>query len=59
MGATLSDTGREMRLGWRLTGGAGDGPGSSELSFEATRRESANDETPLEHGVGLQLTARF
>ena len=52
-------TGRDLSLGWRLTGGAGNGPGSSELSFEARRRESANDETPPEHEVGLRLTARF
>ena len=58
-GAAISDTGCDLSLGWRLTGGAGNGPGSSELSFEARRRESANDETPPEHEVGLRLTAQF
>ena len=48
-----------MRLGWRLTGGAGDGPSFSELSFEARRRESANDDSRAEHEVREQITARF
>ena len=33
--------------------------GSFELSFEARRRESANDDTPPEHEIGLRLTARW
>ena len=37
---------------------AGDG-GSLEFSFEARRRESANDNTPPEHAIGFRLTARF
>ena len=63
MGVGLSDTGRDYSLGWRLVrvergGGL---PGASlDLSFEATRRESAvNDDVPPEHGVGLRLTSRF
>ena len=59
MGAGFSDTGRDYSLGWRRTGGpSGDG-GAFELSFEARRRESVNDDTPPEHEVGLRLTARF
>ena len=65
VGFGLSDTGRDYNLGWRLVrgpgsgSGAGGGGGSLELSFEAPRRESANDNTPPEHAVGLRLTARF
>ena len=40
-------------------GRAGGDGGSFELSFEARRRESANDDTPPEHEVGLRLTARW
>ena len=59
-GVGLSDTGRDYNLGWRLVrGGSGGDGGSFELSFEARRRESANDDTPPEHEVGLRLTARF
>ena len=60
-GVGLSDTGRDYSLGWRLVlhPGAGGDSGSLELSFEARRRESANDDAPAEHQVGLKLTARF
>ena len=59
-GVGLSDTGRDYSLGWRLVrGGSGSDGGSLELSFETRRRESANDDTPPEHEVGLRLTARF
>ena len=59
-GGGLSDTGRDYSLGWRLVrGGSGSDGGSLELSFETRRRESANDDTPPEHEVGLRLTARF
>ena len=59
VGVDLSDTGRDYSLGWRLVRGAGSGGGSLDLSFEARRRESANDDTPPVHEVGLRLTARF
>ena len=60
IGVGLSDTGRDYSLGWRLVrGGSGSDGGSLELSFEARRRESANDDTPPEHEVGLRLTARW
>ena len=58
IGLGLSDAGRDASLGWRLTR-TGSGPGSLELSLEARRRESANDNTPSRHGIGLRLTARF
>ena len=59
-GVGLSDTGRDYSLGWRLVrGGFGGDGGSFELSFEARRRESANDDTPPEHKVGLRLSARW
>ena len=61
VGVGLSDTGRDYSLGWRLVrGGSGGGDGGSfELSFEARRRESANDDTPPEHEVGPRLTVRW
>ena len=56
----LSDTGRDYSLGWRLVrGGSGDGGGSFEISFEARRSESVNDDTQPVHEVGFTLTARF
>ena len=58
VGAGLSDSGRDYRLGWRLMR-AGAGPGSLELSLEATRRESANDNTGAEHGIGVRFSLRW
>ena len=60
VGVDLSDTGRDYSLGWHLVlDGSGSDGGALELSFEARRRESANDDTPPVHEVGLRLTARF
>ena len=60
VGVDLSDTGRDYSLGWRLVlDGSGSDGGALDLSFEARRRESANDDTPPVHEVGLRLTARF
>ena len=60
VGASLSDTGRDYSLGWRLVrGGSGDGGGSIEISFDARRSESANDDTQPVDEVGLRFTARF
>ena len=56
-GVALSDTAREIRLGWKL-GLAGSGTSSFELGVEATRTETANDSGP-EHGIRLKLDARF
>ena len=67
----LSDTGRDYSLGWRLVrspGSGSPGPGSGaggvsgdggslEISFEARRSESANDEP--RHVIGFRLTSRF
>ena len=59
-GVGLSDTGRDYSLGWRLVrGGSGGDGGSLELSLEATRRESANDNADPEHTIGFKLNARF
>ena len=58
IGLGLSEAGRDYSLGWRLRRD-GSGPGSLELSLEAQRRESANDNTPPEHGIGLAVTARW
>ena len=51
VGLGLSDTARELRMGWRLAPAAG-GAGF-ELSLDATRRESAGD-AGAEHGVVLR-----
>ena len=59
-GVGLSDTGRDLSLGWRLVRRSSPGDlGALELSFEARRSESANDDASPEHGVGLRLSARF
>ena len=58
IGFGLSNTGRDYNLGWRLTRAAGDG-GSLEFSFEARRRESANDNVDPQHTIGFKLGARF
>ena len=59
-GFGLSDVGRDYSFGWRLDRRAWGGViGSLELSFEARRRESANDNTKPEHEVGFRLKARF
>ena len=52
VGLGLSDTARELRMGWRLTPAAG-GDTGFELSLDATRRESAGD-GDAEHGVMLR-----
>ena len=61
VGFALSDTAREVRLGWRLTSAVRDDPGF-EVSLDATRRESAGDDgagVPPEHGVMLRGTLRW
>ena len=55
VGMGLSDTARELRLGWRLAPAGG---GDFELNLDAARREAANDDAP-EHRVGFGLTARW
>ena len=57
----LSNAGRDYSLGWRLVRGLepGGDVGSLELSFEATRRESANDNADQEHAIWFKLSTRF
>ncbi len=51
---------RDYSLAWRFVRDRRRGDiGSLEFSVETRRRESANDDTPPEHAVGLRLTARF
>ena len=56
LGFALSDTGRDYRLGWRLTSARRGAPGF-EIGLEATRREAANADA--EHGVMLRGTIRW
>jgi len=70
VGMGLSDTARELRMGWRLAPADGPGSGSGagsdfELHLDAARREAVNDPgsgsgagSP-EHRVGFGLTARW
>ena len=57
LGIGLSESGRDYRLGWRLTP-AGGNAGSFEFGVEATRREAANGDGS-EHGVGVRATIRW
>ena len=57
VGLGLSDTARELRMGWRLTPAAGGDTGFA-LSVDATRRESAAD-GDTEHGVMLRSRLRW
>ena len=57
-GMALSQGAREYRLGWRLTSALAGDPGF-EIGLDATRRESANDNAPPEHGIGVRMTARW
>ena len=58
VGLGLSDTAREMRMGWRLTSAVRGDPGF-EVSLDATRREAANANEPAEHGVMLRSLIRW
>ena len=58
LGFGLSDEARDYRLGWRLTP-AVQGDTGFEVSLDATRRESANEDVPPEHGVMLRSTMRW
>ena len=49
---------REYGLGWRLNPLVGD-RSSFELRLDATRREAANGDAEPEHGIELDLKARF
>ena len=56
-GFGYSDTDRRYRLGWRLTRPAA--TGSFQFSLEASRRETANDGAPPDHGIGFRFTSRW
>ena len=58
VGLGLSDTARDLRLGWRLSPAAASGDTGFELSVDATRRESAED-GDTEHGVMLRSRLRW
>ena len=58
LGLGLYDSGRDYRIGWRLTHLAE--TGAFDLSFDVTRRESINnDGTAPDHGVQLEWNTRF
>ena len=57
-GLGLSDTGRELRLGWRLTEQVAAGL-AFELGLEGTRRESVDGATNPEHGLRIGLGWRL
>ena len=58
LGLGLYDSGRDYRIGWRLTHLVE--TGAFDLSFDVTRRESANnDGTAPDHGVQLEVNTRF
>ena len=60
VGFGMSAGHRDYSLAWRFVRDRRRGDiGSLEFSLETRRRESANDDTPPEHTVGLRLTARF
>ena len=62
VGFGLSDTAREVRMGWRLSPAGG---GGFELNLDAARREAVNDPGPgsgagsAEHRIGASLIARW
>ena len=58
LGFGLSDTAREVRLGWRLTSAVRGDPGF-EVNLDATRREAANGDEPSEHGMMLRGAIRW
>ena len=58
VGFGLTDTAREIRIGWRLTPAAQDRSGF-ELNLDAIRRESAGGDEAPEHGVMLRGVIRW
>ena len=62
IGLALSDSDRELSLGWRLglvRGRSGSGLNALEFAIEASRREFANDNRDPEHAIGFRLRARW
>ena len=58
VGLALSNAHRAYTLGWSL-GLVPGGPTALELSVEAERRMSVNDNADPKHAVGVRLTSRF
>ena len=58
LGAGLSETARDYRLGWRLTSVIPGDP-TFEVSFDATRKEAVGGAAPPQHGVMLTGTIRW
>ena len=58
LGLGLYDSGRDYRIGWRLTRLVE--TGAFNLSFDVTRQENtSNDGTAPDHGIELRLDTRF
>ena len=58
VGFGLSDTAREMRMGWRLTSAMRGDPGF-EIDLDATRREAMGGSEPPEHSAMLRSLIRW
>ena len=58
IGVSLSESGRETSLGWRLAG-ARRGDLSFEVRLDGSRLEATNDDRTPEHRFGLRMTARW
>ena len=58
LGLGLSDTNREVRLGWRLTERVAAGV-AFELGVEGTRREWSDGEAGPQHGIGIGVGWRL
>ena len=58
LGAGISETARDYRIGWRLTSAIPNDPGF-EVNLDATRKEAAGSIAPPEHGVTLKGTIRW
>ena len=56
LGVGLTETGRDYRLGWRLTSARRGDPGF-EINLDATRSEAANADA--EHGIALRGVIRW
>ncbi len=58
LGLGLSDSGRQLLLGWRLTERLSAGFAFG-FGIKGTLREAANDDAPLGTGIGLRLSASW
>ena len=57
-GLGLSGSARDFRVGWRFVS-VQQAPVDFQLGIEGTRRETAGDHAPAEHGVGLRGSVRW